>query len=214
MIAYASATGTKRNLDAMRAAGWRLMLTPLNRTPAGMRYCIDNGAFSCWTTGKPFDAAGFRSLVSAAGRGAEFIVVPDVVTDAPATLAQFGPWYSELEPTGSRLLLALQDGMTRADVVPLLDQHPAAGLFLGGSTEWKLRTMIEWGGLAAEMGRYYHVARVNSARRIMHAQAAGADSFDGTSVTRYAVTLPMLDACRRQSALNFEQPATCADRQV
>ena len=210
MIAYASATGTKRNIEAIRKAGWRFMLTPLNRNPAGLDYCIDNGAFSCWTTGQPFDAAGFRALVRDRGEGAEFIVVPDVVTDAAATFDQFPEWHAELEPTGARLLLALQDGMTEGQVAGLLSDYPRAGLFLGGSTEWKLATMAAWGELAREAGRYYHVARVNSARRIIQAQACGADSFDGTSATRYAVTLPMLDACRRQGA--FAMPAAQAKR--
>lgn len=203
MNAYASVTRTRRNLAALQSAGWRLVLTPENHNPMGFEYCLDNGAFSCWTLGRPFDDAGFRSLVERRGAGADFIVVPDVVADAARTLELFPEWFDELATTGSRLLLALQDGMTSAIVRELLGKYPSAGLFLGGSTEWKLATMPEWGELAAELDRYLHIARVNSARRIMAAQAAGADSFDGSSVTRYAVTLPMLDACRRQAALRF-----------
>jgi len=44
MIGYASNTGTKRNLEALRKAGWRIMLTPDNPTPReALPYAIDNG---------------------------------------------------------------------------------------------------------------------------------------------------------------------------
>jgi hypothetical protein len=58
-----------------------------------------------------------------------------------------------------------------------------------------------WGSLARRRNCYLHVGRVNSQRRIAICAAAGADSFDGTSVTRYAVTMRPLDAARRQSDL-------------
>ncbi|MDG9857934.1 hypothetical protein N5C93_29635 [Pseudomonas nitroreducens] len=82
--------------------------------------------------------------------------------------------------------------MTPDDVRDLLS--PAVGIFLGGSTEWKLQTMEAWGVLARRRNCYFHVGRVNSARRIAMCSAAGASSFDGTSVTRFANTLPRLDA--------------------
>lgn len=54
--------------------------------------------------------------------------------------------------------------------------------------------MEAWGVLARRRNCYFHVGRVNSARRIATCSAAGASSFDGTSVTRFAKTLPRLDA--------------------
>src|SRR3546814_4879783 len=48
VIAYASRTGTRRNLDALRDAGWRLMVSARGvlRTE-GFPYELDNGA---WTS--------------------------------------------------------------------------------------------------------------------------------------------------------------------
>ena len=44
MTGYASNTGTRRNLAALKSAGWRILLTPDNATPRdGMRFGIDNG---------------------------------------------------------------------------------------------------------------------------------------------------------------------------
>jgi hypothetical protein len=72
------------------------------------------------------------------------------------------------------------------------------GVFLGGSTAWKEATMRQWGEFCAEKGVYYHVGRVNSIRRMALAHQAGADSVDGSSASRYAVTLPKLDFAVRQ----------------
>jgi hypothetical protein len=59
-------------------------------------------------------------------------------------------------------------------------------MFLGGTTGWKEETMMQWGRLAKRLGTYYHVARVNSWRRVSMCHEAGADSFDGTSATRFS----------------------------
>jgi hypothetical protein len=58
--------------------------------------------------------------------------------------------------------------------------------------------MQDWGAAAADFGCYYHVARVNTARRFHLAHAAGAWSVDGSSASRYAVTVPRLDLASRQ----------------
>jgi hypothetical protein len=91
--------------------------------------------------------------------------------------------------------------MTREDVEPVLKENPRMGIFLGGSTEWKLATMYDWGLLACAARRWYHIGRVNTRRRIRLAAEAGADSFDGTSASRYSDTLPLLEAARQQPSL-------------
>jgi hypothetical protein len=76
MIPYASNTGTRRNLAVMRAAGWRLLLTPDNPTPRdGLRFAIDNGAFAK----DGFQPEPFRDLVERLGCAADFVVLPDIV---------------------------------------------------------------------------------------------------------------------------------------
>jgi hypothetical protein len=61
--------------------------------------------------------------------------------------------------------------------------------------------MAMWGSFCARRGVYYHVARVNTARRFRMAIAAGADSVDGSSVSRYAVSMRRLDLASRQPDL-------------
>jgi hypothetical protein len=75
------------------------------------------------------------------------------------------------------------------------------GIFVGGSTGWKLATARAWGVLAREVGCHLHIARVNTTRRIRLCQDAGADSFDGTSATRFAVTCAPLSAAVAQHHL-------------
>jgi hypothetical protein len=97
------------------------------------------------------------------------------------------------------VLIAVQDGMRPADLEPLVGR--SVGIFLGGSTEWKLANMALWGSFCARRGVYYHVARVNTERRIWMAVAADADSVDGSSGTRFASTIPMLNRARHQQDL-------------
>ncbi len=56
MIAYASRTGTRRNLAALRDAGWRLMVSARGvlRTE-GFPYGLDNGAWTAFQRDEPFD---------------------------------------------------------------------------------------------------------------------------------------------------------------
>lgn len=200
MIAYAGNTGTRRNLDALAAAGWRIILTPHKRRspPAGFRYALDNGAWSAYQQGHPLDLVAFADAVDRLGAQADWVVAPDIVAGGERSLDLSASWLPRLRQL-PLVLIAVQDGMTPAMLAPLVG--PRVGIFLGGSTDWKLATMPVWGAFASARGLYFHVARVNTRRRIRLAHWAGASSIDGTSATRYAVTLPMLDDARRQANL-------------
>lgn len=201
MIGYASNTGTLRNLAALRAAGWRLFLTPTNSTVRrGFRYACDNDAWRCFKQNVAFDENRFQNFIDRLGAGADFVIAPDVVAAGQESLEFSRRWMPSLRHL-RLVLLPLQDGMTAADVGAFLREFSNAGLFLGGSTEWKLREMYGWGMVAHSAGRYYHVGRVNTARRIQLAEEAGAHSFDGSSPSRYADTLPLLEASRSQPRL-------------
>jgi hypothetical protein len=201
LIGYASNTGTRRNLAALQLHGWRILVTPEKpRPPAGFHYAIDNGAWGCFVRKVAFGARGFQALLDRHGAGADFVIVPDIVAEGDRSLEFSISWKDRMRGV-ERPLLAVQDGMTRGQVETVLESWTGLGIFLGGSTAWKLRTMGTWGALAATTGRYFHVGRVNTARRIRLCAEAGADSFDGTSASRFAVTVPMLDRASRQPNL-------------
>lgn len=200
MIGYASNTGTRRNLAALRAAGWRILIVPSKpKPPAGFRYAIDNGAWTAHQQNTEFDGEAFGRMVDTYGLDADFVVLPDIVAGGMDSLALSVSWIPRLQ--GLRLLLPVQDGMHPGAVVTVLSAHPSVGIFLGGSTEYKLREMGRWGAIAATLERWYHVGRVNTAKRIRLCAEAGATSFDGTSATMFSCTVPLLDAARRQPSL-------------
>lgn len=170
----------------LRAAGWRLMVTPATLRTEGMRYALDNGAWSAHCQGRPWDPDPFLRGVVQLGAGADFVVLPDIVGAGRASLRRSRTWLPILQGYTRTLLLPVQDGMRVDDVAPLLGT--SVGIFVGGTTAWKLHTLGIWGQLARRVGCYLHVGRVNTKGRIARCHAAGAHSFDGTSVTRYAVS--------------------------
>lgn len=199
-MAYASRTGTRRNLAALRGAGWRLMVSARGvlRTE-GFKYCLDNGAWTAHQAGTPFDVPAFELALRDFGRGADFTVVPDIVGGGLASLDFSLEWLDEVLDRTPLALIAVQDGMVAGDVLPLVG--PRVGLFVGGSTEWKEQTLPVWGRVKRDTGCHLHVGRVNTRRRIHLCALVGADSFDGTSASRFAVTVPKLTAERDQQCL-------------
>ena len=200
MISYASRTGTKRNLDAMRASGWRLLVSAAGvLRDEGFPYALDNGAWSAFTQGRPFDEAAFARALRQLGSGADWTVIPDIVAGGAASLDLSLRWMRAVLDETPRGMIAVQDGMSPDDVAPFIG--PRVGVFVGGSTAWKLSTMAAWARLANERGAWCHVGRVNSVRRIGQVIASGAHSFDGTSATKFAVTIPKLTHARDQLLL-------------
>lgn len=200
-MGYASNTGTRRNLEALRRCGWRILLTPSKpQPPVGFRFAIDNGAWSCHVSGRPFNERGFMRLVEQHASAADFVVIPDIVAGGMHSFSFSMDWLPRLY-TCKHLLFALQDGMDPLAVGELLKEYSKVGLFLGGTTEWKLREMYGWGMVAAALGRWLHVGRVNTRRRLRLCAEAGATSFDGTSASMFSCTVPLLDASRRQPNL-------------
>lgn len=200
MIAYASRTGTRRNLAALREAGWRLLVSAAGvQRHEGFLYALDNGAWSAYTQGRPFDVPLFEKALAKLGAGADWTVLPDIVAGGARSLELSLQWMRRVLDSSPRGMIAVQDGMAPTDVEPFIG--PRVGVFVGGSTNWKLRTMSQWAELARRLGAWCHVARVNTARRISACITAGADSFDGSSASRFVKTLPLLDNARRQLAL-------------
>lgn len=141
-------------------------------------YALDNERFSAWSSGKPWDEAKWVRMLDWAklsGQRPLWALVPDVVADRDATLADWRKYAPQLARYGWPLAFAVQDGMTKSDV-----PSDADVVFVGGSTEWKWRTVRTWCG---EFERA-HVGRVNTYRRLWDCHDAGAESGDGTGWTR------------------------------
>ena len=157
-------------------------------------FALDNGAWSAFVKGKPFDAHAYRWAIGRIGAQAAWTVIPDVVGDAAATLSLADQWWPEL--LHLPLMLAVQDGMEGS--LPKIKQwldRGLTGLFVGGSTEWKIRTIPLWCSLAQASGALCHVARVNSVRRLKLCLDSGAHSIDGSSPSRWPGKAELLSDC-------------------
>lgn len=211
MICYASNTGTARNLAALRAAGWGIMVSRGHRwadpwyrqsLDGFTHIAADNGAWRDFQAGEDFDEDGYERFLrwlEAQAIVPDWCVLPDIVAGGAASLALSTRYLNRCKAVSPLVLIPVQDGMEHADLAPLVG--PGVGIFLGGSTEWKLARMADWGAFCARHRVHYHVARVNTMRRMFAAIAAGADSCDGSNASRYACNLPMLDSSSRHRDL-------------
>ena len=202
LIAYASRTGTQRNLAALRHAGWRLLVSAAGALRhEGFPYALDNGAWSAYSQGRPFNEAAFLYALRRLGAGADWTTLPDIVAGGHASLELSLRWMQRVLDESPRALLAVQDGLTPDDVVPFVGER--VGIFVGGSTAWKLQTLPQWAKMGQQQGCWVHVGRVNTIRRITLCDQCGATSFDGSSASRFERTLLPLDRARKQMSLPF-----------
>lgn len=200
LIPYAARTGTRRNLHALRAAEWRLLVSAAaSLRTEGFLYALDNGAWSAYRTGQPWDERRFVVALRKLGAGADWTTIPDIVAGGHASLDLSLRWIRYVLDESPRALLAVQDGLKPDDVMPFLGER--VGIFVGGSTAWKHHTLEQWGAVGHRMGCWVHVGRINTIRHIFRCTYAGITSFDGSSASRYAVNTPKLDRARRQLAL-------------
>lgn len=209
MICYASRTGTRRNLNALRTHGWGLLVSRAGvwRTEGFERICGDNGAWADFQAGRAFDEDAYERFLdwlAAQPVVADWLVLPDIVAGGMDLLALSMRYLNRCRSVAPMVLIAVQNGMEPEDLAPLVG--PQVGIFLGGSTDWKLERMIEWGEFCAARDVHYHVARVNTIKRMALAIAAGADSIDGFSGSRYAVTVPKLSYAARYRDLFSPSP--------
>ena len=198
---YATWTGTRRNLSAMHEASIRVLTGPDQLDRRGLpplAWALDNGAWGAFARREAWSADAFRRALERWGEGADWIVLPDIVAGGRASLDLSLSWIDEVTALGRPMLLAVQDGMSATDVRAQLGAR--VGLFVGGSTEWKWRTVAEWAQLGREVGCHVHVGRVNSARRVGLCADLGVTSTDGTSATMYADSTPTLGQAARADA--------------
>jgi len=200
MLLYASRTGTKQNLAAMWAHGIRLLVSCEGAwRDEGFPACWDNGVYSLFQLGLEFNPDKFDRFLDTMKGDPDFIVAPDIIAGGQRSLDLSMRWNNRCRARSNLILIPVQDGMTADDLRPLVSRN--TGIFLGGTTDWKLSTMRYWGEFAAAAGCWYHVARVNTLQRFAAAQDAGADSVDGSSGTRFAKNIPKIDAARRRRDL-------------
>jgi hypothetical protein len=167
--------------DAMSAGLLSMIATPAqgNPVPEGVEWCADNGCFGKGYPGDDKWLAWLASYTTEQISRCRFATAPDVVGDAEATLARSLPFLPKIRALGYPAALVGQDGLELLDVP--WDEFDC--LFLGGSTEWKLGPhAARLVGEAKARGKWVHMGRVNSQKRMEYATAIGCDSADGTAL--------------------------------
>lgn len=162
---------------------WGWLITPRRSmsqtlyTIPGARWAADN---ECYSLGDAFDPDRYVRFLERTCHLASqclFATAPDVVADANATLHQFVPWSESIHALGLPVALVAQDGLENLPV----PWNVFECLFIGGTTEWKLgpaaRQLV---ASAKARGKWIHVGRVNSAKRLRYCLGLGVDSVDGT----------------------------------
>ncbi len=177
VLVSAGSTATVNRLNKSGVPNLGVLLTPRSGNTiesildAGVPWAIDNGAFSGFNHDK------FVKLIDKAQGKSHllWVVCPDVVGNAEATLAHWPWWSNEIRARNLPVAFVLQDGQ---ESLPLPE---ADAYFIGGSTRWKLSSYAD--ELACEVkkrGKWLHMGRVNSRRRMRVAQDMGCDSTDGS----------------------------------
>lgn len=167
----------------------------------GEPWALDNGAFRMWTAGEAYDWTMLERQLAALERVALqdpamlplFAVVPDRPAEGIDSLIASLEWIhewmrrEELAPLFRAVVpfyLAVQDGMTPADLEgecwdcgePIVEHF--AGIFLGGSSQWKVDTAAEWAEASREWRVRFHYGRAGTIAKMQQAHAIGADSID------------------------------------
>ncbi len=179
-------TGFSHNIRAAdsRTTGLGFMLTPahgnrLGVLKAGIPWAADNG---CYAQGDKFRLEAFLqwlSLMQQAQSTCLFAVAPDVVGDARATWSRSEPVLPVLRQMGYRAALVAQDGFEDSDS----DWDGFDCLFMGGTTKYKLsEAAYEVAAYAKRQGKWLHMGRVNSRKRLLAASVSGHQSADGTTL--------------------------------
>jgi hypothetical protein len=166
-----------------RRIGWLVgpSAMPKTKLRPWMPFALDNDAFSAWTQQKPWKVEPWLEMlrrVKTSGLKPRWVLVPDVVADREATLRNWITYAPIAAQFGWPLAIAVQDGMTPADL------PPDCLVFVGGTTEWKWRSLPTW----TATGRRVHVGRVNEIEKLFVCERLGVESVDGTGWMRESET--------------------------
>ena len=138
-------------------------------------FAADNG---CFAQGEKYSDEKFLKWLEKLDRkNCLFATAPDIVGDAISTRQRAYPVLPKIRKLGFKAAFVVQDGETAEKIK--WDHLDA--IFIGGSTKWKLsQAAADIVAEAKRHGKWAHMGRVNSFKRMRLAAAIGCDSVDGT----------------------------------
>ncbi len=182
-------TGTIKLRERCRELDVGLMMVNHWRNPEQWSYfAIDNGCYSAYAQGIEWNPTQFIKILykcKQLGYKPDFVVIPDIVGGGIQSLIKSEIWGELLkaEFPDWKFYLAIQDGMTYGDVAisKLLLKRKIAGLFIGGTMDWKMKNIEIWSDYAKQWNLKIHVGRIGPLESIKKCDEAGIDSIDSTS---------------------------------
>ena len=179
LILVSGATKTVRKITHNNLG---VLITPQdgNLLPDDKKWGVDNAAYSNW------DEKKFLNLlwkITEHKNRPIFVACPDVVGDAKTTAKRFNCWQPLIKELGLPVALVLQNGQESIGV----PWNYIDCIFIGGNDEFKLyNPYIHYIiGEARSKGKWVHMGRVNSLKRLNYARKIGCDSVDGTGFSMF-----------------------------
>lgn len=181
-----------------------MLIAPNNgKSPAeayrmGIWWAMDNSAFV------GFNATKFNALLHKYREYQSlclWAVAPDVVGNATATRSQFDLWQPIIAGFGYKVAFVAQNGIEHTEI----PWPKFSCLFIGGDTAFKLGTQVV--ALIREakaQGKWVHMGRVNSKKRVHYALTIGCDSVDGTGMAMYNNELKKILPAFKKRVTHFQ----------
>lgn len=174
----------------------------IGKTPI---WAADNDAFSGFN---PTRYERMLDKIAAAPNPPMFVTVPDRVGNHAGTMEAWENWQPEVNDRGLRAAFVLQNGVEADWQATKLPWSDMDALFIGGDIPFKFSAIVrEIVAAANHAGKWVHMGRVNSIKRMRYASAIGCDSCDGSGMARFPTTvlLPMVRALQRDDHITARQ---------
>ena len=147
---------------------------------------LDNGAYTAYTKGYPFPEAAFLNTLNKCYElniVLDFITCPDIVAGGKESLDFSMEWAMGRLKTAPKLALVVQDGMIADMLDPFVRKH-FTHIFVGGTPDWKWRTLPGWQSFCDAYKLKCHVGRCGTLENLKTCQSLHVDSVDSTNFTR------------------------------
>lgn len=175
-------SGATKTVDRLRGHPYLgCFLTPrTGNSEKSRRDCLwaaDNAAFS------NFDKRAFiKMLDRIKGSDCKFVACLDKVCDGEETLRLFYEWQPIIREYELPVALVIQNGMKVNDIpFDLID-----AIFIGGDNDFKLGPDARDIAMKAkQLGKWVHMGRVNTNKRLRYAFEIGCDSVDGSGYSMF-----------------------------
>lgn len=151
-------------------------------TPHDWPYFLDNGAF---TDG--FDEGDWLDLLDEVVDMPylpDFVVLPDELNDAEATLEQHRRYIHEVQDRGLLPAPVMQPGLPIQTQLSLHDRLDVRTVFVGGACRWQRAHAAEIIDTAHELGLRVHIGNPGSKQSFVRYARLGVDSMDTTTIVQ------------------------------